>query len=252
MSNYTIVEFTQMTQTQKNAIRKHDLLNLLEFQTSQVPNIATETLKDIVTQCMVQVLEERLPTDLVHTIEEVKTLREELDAKTNEIKTLKKVIEEHQKFIENSNNEKKAKNVFITGVPIKYLDKTDSKNVIQSILSEVDPDISVDDYTIVKDFDCKPGNTRHSMLIKFNDIEKKKILLTKSKKLKDKGESLKYVYIKHDMSPLTKKENDRLYKVFKELKGAHPEPHDYVKLRSGKLYVNNELHDQYNLGNQLF
>ena len=259
MTTLTIADFTDMTPAQKARINKPDLLSLLESQTTQTENISTNSLKDIVTECMQRVIDERLPKDLVETLDEVKTLRTELNEKTEEIKTLKKVIGEHQKVIESVQREKKANNVFVSGLP-QTIDSDDevledSSKVLQHVLTAVHPTVTPDDYVIVKDFDIAPGNTRHSMLIRFNEKANKDTVLKNCKDLKDKpaADPLRWVFMKHDQSPMTKKENDRIYQKFRELRETHKDsPNTNVRLKSGKLYINDIVHDEFNLSNQLF
>ena len=110
-------------------------------------------------------------------------------------------------------------------------------------------------YLIIKDFETKVGHTRHSMLVKFKVLELKKIILEKWKGFKNLNDEkpLRWVFIKHDMTPLTKKENDRLYKKFRELRDIHKDSPDVeVKLRYGKLYVNADAVDEFRLSNQIF
>ena len=143
MSRCTLADFIQMTPSEKKAIHKPDLLKLLDSFTNQTQNIPTDTLKDIVTECMEKVISERLPDDLVSTIQEVKDLRTELDTKTEEIRLLKKVIGEHQRVLENVSKEHKANNVFITGEPCNMQGPVDrgmlqeSKEIIQYIFSSL-------------------------------------------------------------------------------------------------------------------
>ena len=85
MSKYTLADFALMTLTQRKAINKSELLNLLECQTSQISTVSTESLKNIVTNCMDRVLDERIPHNLSESIEEIKVLRTEVNEKKEEI-----------------------------------------------------------------------------------------------------------------------------------------------------------------------
>ena len=62
------------------------------------------------------------------------------------------------------------------------------------------------------------------------------------------------MFIKHDLSPLTKKENDRVYAKFKEVRTMYEGTQNVVKLKSGKIYVNDDVQpvDEFNLSNQIF
>ena len=55
------------------------------------------------------------------------------------------------------------------------------------------------------------------------------------------------------MSPLTKKENDRIYKKFRELRDLYQgDIQMEVKLKYGELYVNDEIVDEFSISNQIF
>lgn len=212
--------------------------------------------------------------DAVKNIEdqqkEIDEVRTELVEKTEEIKMLKKIIGEQQKTLERINGEKKANNVFITGIPkILYIagetgapdepgtTLTESKDIIQHILKMVHPPVTANDYDIIKDFECKPGHSRHSMLLRFKDDQKtcRKHILVKSKMLKDSDPAspFKYIYIKTDMTPLSKKENDRLYQKLRDLREEHEGNQTMnVRIKFGKVYVNESIVDEFNLCNQLF
>ena len=130
----------------------------------------------------------------------------------------------------------------------------ESKEIIQFIFSNLQPNITPDKYVILKDFDTKVGYTRHSMLIKFKELTTKKDLMGKCKELKNKedGDPMKYVYINHDQPPLTKKENDRLRKKFRDLRDANSNTGTKVELKAGKVFVADEIVDEFSLSNQIF
>ena len=131
---------------------------------------------------------------------------------------------------------------------------TSSKDIIQHIFLNLHSTISPEDYDILKDFP-KPEHSRHSMVIKFKVVETKKAILEECKKFKnlDVSHPLRFVYIKHDMSPLTKKENARIYKTIRELRDLYQGDNQMeVKLKYGKLYVNDEIVDEFSISNQIF
>ncbi len=158
---------------------------------------------------------------------------------------LKKV---KQKYLENVRRDKNKNNVFISGIPInmeineKRTDEIDE--IILYILKYVHPDISTDDYNVLNSFEPREGFTRHSCLIAFKNSNIKNNILGNSKKLKDLApdHELRKVYIKSDQSPLTRKENFRLYNKFKLLRETHKDDHAVnIKLQKGKLYLNDIL-----------
>ena len=63
----------------------------------------------------------------------------------------------------------------------------------------------------------------------------------------------KKVFIKSEQTPLTRKENSRIYGEFKKLQETHKEDDTkIVKLEKGKLYLNGDVVDEFSLTNQLF
>ena len=66
---------------------------------------------------------------------------------------------------------------------------------------------------------------------------------------------IKKVFLKNEDTPLQKKENDRLYQKMRDLRAEEEDPDNptsVYKIRSGKLYKNEEVLDTFNLENQLF
>ena len=66
---------------------------------------------------------------------------------------------------------------------------------------------------------------------------------------------IKKVYLKNEDTPLQRKENDRLFQKMRNLRAEEDDPENPVnlyKIRSGKLYKNEEVIDTFNLENQLF
>ena len=96
---------------------------------------------------------------------------------------------------------------------------------------------------------------RHSCLLCFTDFTKRKSVLDNSKNLNQLGEThvVKKVFIKAEQTSLTRKENSRLYTEFKKLQETHNEDENMkVVLEKGKLRINDEVVDEFNLSNQLF
>ena len=161
----------------------------------------------------------------------------------------------------NSLNKKNANNIFMTGIPNKMnidgADVTDPKVIIKHVLTFVNPQIQPEDYKILKSFEPREGHDRHSAKICCTENNIKKKTFEGCRKFKDipDGSPMKKIFLKNEDTPLQKKENDRLYKQLRELRDAEEDPDNPVnvyKLRSGKLYKNDEVIDTFNLENQLF
>ena len=150
--------------------------------------------------------------------------------------------------------------VFVSGIPGSLtLDNEDPLDdgaaILLRILTYVQLTLTANDFKTAKVFAPKEGFDRHSRLIQFDDMKVKGDLLKNTKKLKDLGEehTLKKVYIKNDQTPLTRKENSRLYGEFKKLIETHNgDRNNRVRLDKGKLYLNNNVVDEFNLANQIF
>ena len=133
----------------------------------------------------------------------------------------------------------------------------DPSAITNHILKFVNPAIQPDDYKVLKNFEPRVGNDRHSAKISCSSWNIKKSTFVGCKKFKDlpAGSPLKKVFLKNEDTPLQKKENDRLFKKMRDLRAEEEDPDNptnVYKIRSGKLYKNEEVVDTFNLENQLF
>ena len=132
---------------------------------------------------------------------------------------------------------------------------SDNDKIVQHILSYVAPTTVSDDYKFVKVFEPRESLPRHSCLLSFTNTVARKSILDNSKNLNKLAEdhALKKVYIKSEQTPLTRKENSRLYGELKNLQETHRDDANMkVVLEKGKLYLNAEVVDEFSLSNQLF
>ena len=61
------------------------------------------------------------------------------------------------------------------------------------------------------------------------------------------------VFFKSEQTPLTSKENSRLYEAFKVLRERYKDDNtNVIKLDKGKLYQNDVVVDEFKLENQIF
>ena len=224
--NITVDEYVNLTAGQKKLVKKDKVQSLLD---DQARNLNNESLKKLITDTItlsIEAIKKELKEELQA---EIKELREKVDKADDETKILKKVIVEQQKFLEGAKREKMQSKVFMSGIPeelsIDEEDPVTGAGIIPRILSFVEPNINDGDYKVVRTFPAKEGFTRHCCLLEFKDRKVKEELLKKSKTLKDLAEEhvLKKVYIKSDQTPLTRKENSRIYNEFKKLLETHKE-----------------------------
>ena len=133
----------------------------------------------------------------------------------------------------------------------------DANEIIQHVLSFVSPGIQQNEYQVLKSFEPREGHDRHSAKIMCTDRSVKGKIFKGCIKFKDlpAGSPIKKVFLKNEDTPLQKKENDRLYQKMRDLRAAEEDPDNPVsvyKLKSGKLYKNDDIIDSFNLENQLF
>ena len=182
-----------------------------------------------------------------------------------------KVLNEQQKCLERLQRNDSRENIFISVIPTKLsTDFTsipeeddddvieDHKDIIHHILSFLNPNITADSYKIIKNFDPREGYTRHSAKIAVESDAMRSQLFKGCGKFKTvpPDSYLKKVFLKNDDPPLTRRENDRLYKEMKRLRELEDadNPVNKYTLRNGKgLFKNgDECIDEFNLCNQLF
>ena len=125
------------------------------------------------------------------------------------------------------------------------------------VLSFVHPEISQDDYKILKNFEAREGYVRHSAKIRVENISTKTNIFKGCTKFKTLHEEnyMKKIFLKNDDPPLTRKENERLGKKMKELREAEDaaNPVNRYHIKEGKLFKNGEeVVDSFNINNQLF
>ena len=261
--NITVEEYMALTVAQKKLVKKDKVQSMLDDQL-QERNLNDANLKRLITDTITKSIE-AVKKDLKEELgAEINELREQIDKAEQEIKSFKKVITEQQKFMESSKRDKMRNKVFMAGIPNELNIKDDDDNevtlneqtdIILHILSYVEPNINQTKYKIIRKIRPKEGFTRHSCLLEFNDSAVKDSLVKKSKMLKDLDENntLKKVYIKNEQTPLTRKENTRLYGEFQKLLEAHRgDRNNRVRLDKGKLTLNDNIVDEFNLANQIF
>jgi hypothetical protein len=253
-------EYLELTPAQRKLVKKDKIHELLELQLTRhnVSGVGVEELKLMISGAVKEAIGE-LKDEIGGFRKEVDDLKDELNTIKDERNTLKKVISEQQKFLETLKRDKVKDNIFIAGIPnslnISGADTSDNAKIVHHILSFIDPNTSVDDYKMIKEFEPRQGLPRHSCLNGFTNINRKKNILDNSKKLNGLAEDnlLKKVYVKNEQTPLTRKENSRIYGEFKKLQQTHEgDETKQVKLERGKLYLNGDVVDEFSLTNQLF
>lgn len=99
----------------------------------------------------------------------------------------------------------------------------------------------------------KPSTHKsHPIKVKFQSEEQKVQVVNNSRLLFKQNSRFKNIFINWDEAPLTRAENARLRKVKKELMDQHPDKKKDIKIIKGQVLLNDNIHDSFNLRNQIF
>ena len=253
--NITIEEYINLTPAERKKVKKDKVHELLDEQVARRNLPHDGDLKTLISDAVREAMKDdviALQTDVAELKDELKLIKEERDQ-------MKKVISEQQKFLETVRRDRSKNNLFMSGIPNSFeidgVETTDNDKIVKHILSFVHPTIAAENYKCIKTFEPRDGLPRHSCLLGFQDADAKKNVLSNSRKLNglDESDPMRRVFIKNEQTPLTRKENTRLYNEFKKLEETHKDNGDMnVKLERGKLFLNDQQVDEFSLVNQLF
>ena len=254
----TFEDYHKLTATQRAKVKSSELQQLLD---EHIDADNANSMRGIIREELATIaagVEKKINEKYDKKIKDVEDENERLKKENSEIKA---VISEQQKFLERIRSEKNAANIFISGIPngmdIGGNNVNDAGVIVNHILKFVNPEIQPNDYKILKNFEPREGNDRHSAKISCSSPNIKKKIFEGCRKFKDLPpvSPLKKVFLKNEDTPLQKKENDRLFKKMRDLRAAEEDPDNptnMYRIRSGKLYKNEEVVDTFNLENQLF
>ncbi len=267
----TLEEYHTYSANQRKKVLRCDLQKLLDEHLDTEGSIAS--IRGIIRDEL-NTKFETLKTDLTRTLDaKIRSLTTENSKLAQENLVIKKVLGEQQKCLERMQRNSSKENIFISGIPNKLLsdmsdvpgddanpnDVTDDHTtIIHHVLNFVNPDITNNCYKIVKNFDAREGYTRHSAKISVVSSDVRSKIFKGCSKFRDihRDNYMKRIFLKNDDPPMTRKENDRLYKKMKELREAEDKdnPENKYFIKGGKLYKNDEADsiDEFNLSNQLF
>ena len=264
----TIEQYCRYNPTQRKKVKRDRLQAMLD-EHIQSEGEAVASIRGIIRDELNTKLE-AMKTELSNMVKaEVKTVADENKRLIDENAAIKKVLSEHQKFMERSRRELPKNNIFISGIPnavqpdFKNIANADDENavtnhvdIVHYVLNFVSPGIDKKNYKILINFDAKENHTRHSAKIQVDIYTIKSNIFKGCAKFKDLGEEnyLRKIFLKNDDPPLTRKEHERLHTKMKELREQeHPdEPQNRYYIKKGTLFKNDEAIDEFNLNNQLF
>ena len=192
----------------------------------------------------------------------VKTMQDGIENNDNEIKLLKDVIVEQQKAIDGFYKEKRENNLIISGVLCQ--DDEVIRDKVQLIFDKLEcTSGTMDDvesvYRIGRKvtFNDDGREDARRIMLKFNSKKAKYEVLRKTKLLKnwtqhkDRTLGNNDIFINHDESPMTRKENLRLRKERNRLRNLDENKNKKVVIYKGKLTVDGNPLDEFNIENQL-
>ena len=191
----------EMNLAQRKRVKREELQTLIDehIADSDVATLREVIRDELKTQTVA--LENTMKTKYDARI---KAVEDENDRLKKENVEIKKAISDQQKFLERLSNEKNMDNIFVSGIPNKMniadVQVDDSKVILKHILKFVNPDIVVDDYNILKNFDPREGHDRHSAKIKCANQEVKGKIFKGCKKFKDLPDTscMKKIWLKNE------------------------------------------------------
>ena len=256
----TLAQYQKMSAAQKKKLKRDDLERLLDD--SLDTDVSTSSLRDMIKETISQtideklnVVKEQLRSELNGDIVSMQTSVQTLQSENN---LLKRVMGEQQRFLEQIRSDKTKENAFVTGLPctmtINETESTDVKAIVHAALKVADPNITTESFEILKSFDAREGKTRHSVKLKFRDLETKGKVMKNAKNIVNLADEhpLRRVFIRYDQPPLTNRENQRLYSKLRDLRTADSDHEHEYKITRGVLYQGTVEIDRFNISNQLF
>ena len=170
-----------------------------------------------------------------------------------EVKTLKQVILQQQKYMEIVKRKELANNIIVTGIPNAILkinneEITDNDEKLKKIFTHIVCDDKLTNGCNILRLPLRDGADTHSVKLQFTSNDAVKQIMNNAKLLKNFRAAK--VYINYDEPYYSRKENNRLRKKKSDLHKAYAE--DVIKILKGKLYHNDMIVDQFDLSNQLF
>lgn len=181
--------------------------------------------------------------------EEIKALKELISKQKDEINNLKTVILRQQNQLEIQERAKRECFAIIHSIPEDNKPINDHLTAVfnASNCSILTLDRSVTPFRLGK---AEPNKTR-PVKIKLNSSKEKNALLRAYSKLK-KEQKIGKIFITPDLSPIAQKESERMRKRLIELRN-HPSNKDKkIYISKGKLYVEDTVHDEFDIKNQVF
>ena len=243
----TLEGYAELSENERKRVKKEELHTLIDTQLALMKNDPNQ-IRNVITEAINKALDKKFE-------QFSSEVREDYTRLQGENNTLRKAIMEQQKSLEHLHRERVRDHIFMSGIPneleIDGQTLNEPNTIIHNIIQKIAPEISQNDYTVSKSFDCKPNHTRHSAKIVCKKGAKELIMKSCGKLNKLQPDNpLRRVFIKHEASPLHRKESDRLYSKMKKLREENADRQ--YKISKGKLYENEQQIDEFNISNSIF
>ena len=201
-------EYRELTPQQRKNVKKTSIQNILD-------KITTNNGADPGTNVIDKL-------DLI--LNELKEIKERNTANDTEVKRLQtvvnnqnKILSAHQRFMEDIDREKRANDLIVLSLPESEMeDKDKFAEVLRAI--DINPDnVAVTKLTRLGKKDDGNSTRNRPLKVTLELKTKRGEILRNAKKLKDLGDDhpMKKVFLKPDVHPEIRKEEKRLYEVFK-------------------------------------
>ena len=232
---YSLEDYKDMSATQRNKVKKSNLQVLLN----------ESIMSDPVSDKLDRILEE-----LANMKGKNESIEKEIKRIDKTVLDQNKILSAHQKFMEDLDSEKRAKHMIVLGVK-EDQDKTDEEKFhdIVSVIGVNTNEIKVENIVRLGAItDDQPNKTR-PMKVSFEKNGMREKILKLSKNLKDQGGPYERIFLKKDTHPEVRKEEKRLYEVFKaeKNKGENADKEVAFDRKTRVVTVNGQEIDRFQL-----
>jgi len=161
------------------------------------------------------------------------------------VETQNKVIAEQQRFLEMLDSRERANNLVLIGVNENesVLDETTDNGKVESIMAVCGVPRGNQAKYRLKRIGKSGGRGIRPILMTFNDADLRKTAL--ENRLNLRPEPTSRIFIKKDTHPMVRREWKRLYDAKKAAKDRPENTGKDVHIRDGKLYVNQDVIDEF-------
>ena len=187
-------------------------------------------------------------TNLITTQnQKIELLEKKCETYEENIDNLKAIVSKQQITISSIDQDKREKNIIISGMNEDIIEYNDTK--YETDIAKIDILLEILGVTIPDGYEALRIGKQHPnyhRIIKMNVHSKhsRDTIMNVTKKLKDVGPPWDKIYLKKDLHPAMIQENNRLRFKLKKLKSLEENNGKNVKIEKGKLKIDNVIVDQ--------